>query len=79
MVESCGNYQIPNFDLKLYPGDTCLVDENGLMFGTCYSGISDPRSCGWAGVCVDQRACTSSCGRTSVPNIGVTTWYVSFL
>ncbi|KAF7899631.1 hypothetical protein EAF00_003967 [Botryotinia globosa] len=73
VVESCGNYQIPNFDLELYPRDVCLVDENGLMFGTCQTGILDPRSCGWAGVCVDKHACTSSCGRTSVPNIGVTT------
>ncbi|KAF7909800.1 uncharacterized protein EAF01_003518 [Botrytis porri] len=73
VVESCGNYQIPNFDLELFIGDTCLVDENGLMFGTCYTGISDPRSCGWPGVCVDEHACTSSCGRTSVPNISATT------
>ncbi|TGO63370.1 hypothetical protein BCON_0013g00140 [Botryotinia convoluta] len=73
VVESCGDYQIPNFDLELYNGETCQVDENGLMFGICYTGISDPRNCGWPGVCVDKHACTSSCGRTSVPNIGVTT------
>ncbi|TGO73594.1 hypothetical protein BELL_0348g00090 [Botrytis elliptica] len=73
VVESCGNYQIPDFDLELYPGDVCQVDENGLMFGTCHAGISDPRSCGWPGVCVDDYACISSCGRTSVPNMRVTT------
>ncbi|KAF5877615.1 uncharacterized protein Bfra_001982 [Botrytis fragariae] len=73
VVESCGNYQIPNFDLELYSGESCDVDEYGLMFGVCYAGISDPRSCGWPGVCVDKHACTSSCGRTSVPNISVTT------
>ncbi|KAF7959645.1 hypothetical protein EAE96_001260 [Botrytis aclada] len=73
VVDSCGNYEIPNFNLELYNGDTCVVDENGLMFGVCYTGISDPRDCGWPGVCVDEHACTSSCGRTTVPNISSTT------
>lgn len=71
--ESCGDYQIPGFSLQLDPRQTCLVDENGLMFGACATRISDPNNCGWAEVCVDHHACTSSCGRTSVPNLSVTT------
>ncbi|EMR90475.1 hypothetical protein BcDW1_898 [Botrytis cinerea BcDW1] len=73
VVESCGNYQIPNFDLELYDGETCQVDENGLMFGVCFADMSNPTECGWPGVCVDSHACTSSCGRTTVPNIDATT------
>ncbi|KAJ8068964.1 hypothetical protein OCU04_002644 [Sclerotinia nivalis] len=71
--ESCGDYQIPGFSLELDSGQTCLVDENGLMFGACATRISDPNNCGWPEVCVDEHACTSSCGRTSVPNMSVTT------
>lgn len=78
-VESCGDYQIPGFNLQLNSGETCLVDENGLMFGVCSTRITDPNNCGWADVCVDDYACTSSCGRTSIPNQSVTTWYVSLL
>ncbi|ESZ94171.1 hypothetical protein SBOR_5449 [Sclerotinia borealis F-4128] len=72
-VQSCGNYQIPGFSLKLNMGQTCLVDENGLMFGDCSNRITDGNDCGWAEVCVDSHACVSSCGRTSVPNLSVTT------
>ncbi|CAD6444180.1 64f41ffa-722a-4e75-b546-f1596865c774 [Sclerotinia trifoliorum] len=71
--ESCGDYEIPGFSLELDSGQTCLVDENGLMFGACATRISDPNNCGWAEICVDRHACTSSCGRTSVPNLSVTT------
>lgn len=76
IIQSCGNYQIPGFNLQLMNGQTCMVDENALMFGACSTAITDPRDCGWAEVCVDRHACTSSCGRISVPNMSITTWYV---
>ncbi|QSZ37339.1 hypothetical protein DSL72_009437 [Monilinia vaccinii-corymbosi] len=70
---SCGSYLIPGFSLSLDGSETCSVDDNALMFGACTKGISDARKCGWAGACVDAHLCSTACGRTSVPNISVTT------
>jgi hypothetical protein len=73
---TCGTYSIESFSLTLQAQEHCLIDYSGLFFGACYAHIPEATDCGWQEICFDHHACTSECGRTSVPNLSTLTWYL---